>query len=300
MKEITAAINKCSTEIETLQARSEEQRLIEQEKEQSKKLVADLKAKLRAEQVEHLADGMDVCNLDLEREIEAAVQADISAIENAAKAADVRKVIAQRIADKLAEIEKLQGDLQIAKLETFERDFSAASKSVVSAAVRLREAENQLYNAEKEKQGMILDNLSGKFKKAVRQYNDEYLPELIARLADVPLKNDPSQLNHFISVIQANSNKQPVVLSSLFHKMAYTLKPAAAIAEVQAVVLKDETNKRALLKLLRELGLLVKNAVSTKNVTATEWAFDGDACWREWTAADQTEPVRQWLRDLDA
>ncbi len=298
MEKIIAAIKKCSTEIEIQKARSAGLLLKEQEKEASKKRLADLKAKLRAEQVEHLAGGKNVSNLDLEREIESAEKADIAATENAAIAADARKVIAGNIANLLAEIEKLQGDLQIAKLDTFENDFSTASKEVVAATIRLSDAQSQLYNAEKTKWDLILDNLSGKFKKAVRLYTDEYLPELHAGLDDIPLRVDPSQKQ--FNVVQANSNKEPVLMDSIFRKMEWTLKPAAAIAEVQADVFQDETNKRYLLKLLGELGSLVKNSVSTKNFSAPEWAFSGNSIWSKWTAADQTEPVRKFLRDLDA
>ena len=245
------------------------------------------------------AEHVDTRKIDVEI---AKAKQDVSDAQ--AHSADAQKAI-QLIDDEISalqrEVTKNDQAVVISKLENFDNSYSAADANVIEAQKALSAAMAKAESALEKRQSVVFGNLDGKVLKALKLIEDDLLPEFNSEIESLEPVQSGEQEG--IKVIQPQKKvlKTPgqndTFRDSIFTKIEFVLKGAAAIAEVQSEVLKQDANKKSILKLLGYIGSATVGAVRNKGLVAPEWAFSGTSYWKYWTSEDQTEPVVAFLRD---
>lgn len=205
----------------------------------------------------------------------------------------------------LPEIQKkldaLEEDRKINGVNEFESAYAHAIETDHAIQIKLSEVQAEANASTENIRQLVRDCLDGKVYKRLRKVEEVLLPEFISEIDSLSAakleKSDGIRIIRSETKVVKTPDQNDSFRDSSFRKLEFELREAVAIAEVQSEVLENDSNKKALLKILKSIGAITQSAVRDKGLVAPQWAFAGSGCWRDWTSEEDVAPIHAFLCD---
>jgi chromosome segregation ATPase len=229
----------------------------------------------------------------------ATIDAEIDALElaegDAKERAEAARLAIVKLDEQLAQLEKSLAEtetaIRIAMKDDFKERNNAARKANVAANEAMLTAQSVAMQTALDWQNIRREYVLTLAEEGLIEF-EKLNSELETYVENMPIVERDAQ-----QVVVGRSNDKTPHLGTVFSKMEYVLKPAAAAAEVIALVYKDDNIRRVFLKRLTSFGAYVGAAVRQKAFQSPGWAFTGTGGWKGWTSPEELEPIKKFLRD---